>query len=853
MTKRAKVLISITLLLFTSAPATAETYIVYHHTLDTSAESWGNLYTVSYGGEPIGFEGSGVLLLSSGDALSTDKGSLIAIYHHRLALLSDGKANLKIEASGDPQLESGRFVLFGSGEVRAGEFSIISTDAKSTLNLTDGGWAEVELFSGELEVTYKGKSYLSLLSGETATLSLYNPGITPSVKSQTPSEDWAFGLVVAIYSELLTKAQANWSTHPPASAVQYETLLILDPENENLILNLGYLHFKQGESERALELFNRLTKLFPKKASFQLVMGVALCDLERYQEALTYLDRALALNPRLVQALNQKATALRRMGRYDEALQISFASLTIKPTAEARLIQALIHYDVGDKLQAEKLITEEVSARSEGADFWVEKGHNLIARGYTDLALTISQTLLKLDKRTLQAYILSARAYLAENRVKEAGAILDEMLSQMPDYDEGYRSKAQFLVKLDKSDEALSTIDEGLARVGRTPLLLAAKGVMLLKQERIDEALLLFQESLRNYPDDPLVRSLEGKCLVYLDRLEEGYSALWEALTLGIPPDPSIYSLLASTATVMENFSAGKEFFQKALTLSPHASSLVANLASLMAQMGEGESARRLVAEELLRSPDDYQLRLTDAILLYLDGRWEEAITKLDGIIADFPEKSPAVMAKGKVLISLGEVEEGLALVGEYERTASGEVSFREVGVVYLNLEMLDEAVSAFNKMTAASKNPARSAQKASELLMLSGYYGEARDYLEQGLQQGNLFLANSLIARMYLVQALLGEPTEIESLKMTYISSRGIDRFSDKVLDFLKGSVTADELLTSASTPKERGEALFWSATKALAEGDRDAVDQYLARVLDEGAPYGFARDMAGFLAGVE
>src|SRR5689334_24189369 len=48
--------------------------------------------------------------------------------------------------------------------------------------------------------------------------------------------------------------------------------------------------------------------------------GNVLKDLKRYEEALTSLDRALALRPNLVQALCNRGNVLNEMKRFDEAL-----------------------------------------------------------------------------------------------------------------------------------------------------------------------------------------------------------------------------------------------------------------------------------------------------------------------------------------------------------------------------------------------------------------------------------------------------------------------------------------------------------------------------------------------------
>jgi tetratricopeptide (TPR) repeat protein len=824
----------------------AQTYLLYAHSQQESGESWGGLFSAGADFQPVGFEGSGVTELFAGDALNTNPESLIAVQSKDLVLIGQDELGIQVGADDDLTVSTGHLVVFGSGSISWGDYSLTFSQVKCALELQPKASSSIEIYDGSVKIASAQHQPLTAATNQIA--------IKPSTDSaewrldnrEDRDRDWAFGLVTAVYSELLTAAQHNWTPHPLASTVQYQALHALDPNNENTLLNLGYLFFKHDRTDEALRCFSDLIALFPHKASFQLVMGTALCDLKRYQEALPYLDLAIQLDPQMVKAYNQKALALRQLGRYDEAMSVVTASLKVKMGAEAHLSEALLCYDTGDKKKAEKIVREEVSAKSESADFWVEKGNNLIGQGYTGLALVISKSLLKLSDQTGPAYLLAAKAYLADKNDKEGGKILDEMLSHMPAYDEGYRSKAQFLVKLGKMAEALKTIDTGLQKAGRTPLLIAAKGVLLLEQGNVDEALGYLQESLKTNPEDPLVQSLLGKCLVYLGRLEEGVQALDKALELGLPPDAATYFLLGDCLVAQEDFASGKECYQKAHSLAADDSSITARLASVMGQMGEGESAHQLLEQELAKKPNDYQLRLAIAILTYLEGENGSALSLLDAIISDYPDKSSAQLAKGKVLISIGEVEEGLTLVEQFAQSASDEVSLREVGVVYLNQKMLPEALSAFERMVAVAKNPARAERKAAEILILNGDYLPAKEYLQKGLALGNLYLANSLMARMYLTQVLLHEPADIETLQSNYISSRGVDKWSDKVLDLLKGKLTTEELVQKASSPKELGEAFFWAGVNSLANQDNIHAMRYFQQTLDEGAPYGFAREMA-------
>ena len=49
--------------------------------------------------------------------------------------------------------------------------------------------------------------------------------------------------------------------------------------------------------------------------------GIALNNLGRYEEAIEYYDRALAIDPTLVESLSNKGASLHSLARYEEAVR----------------------------------------------------------------------------------------------------------------------------------------------------------------------------------------------------------------------------------------------------------------------------------------------------------------------------------------------------------------------------------------------------------------------------------------------------------------------------------------------------------------------------------------------------
>lgn len=83
--------------------------------------------------------------------------------------------------------------------------------------------------------------------------------------------------------------------------------------------------------QEAIEACDAALALAPRMADAMIVRCNALRELDRYDEALTWLDRALAIAPNNFVALAARGDILSTLGRHDEAIDYSNRALAINP------------------------------------------------------------------------------------------------------------------------------------------------------------------------------------------------------------------------------------------------------------------------------------------------------------------------------------------------------------------------------------------------------------------------------------------------------------------------------------------------------------------------------------------
>jgi tetratricopeptide (TPR) repeat protein len=75
--------------------------------------------------------------------------------------------------------------------------------------------------------------------------------------------------------------------------------------------NAGYVHFKLGESQEALDYYDKALAIDPNRTKALNNKGYILFELGRYQEAIISSERVLAINSHDSKAIDLRSKALR--------------------------------------------------------------------------------------------------------------------------------------------------------------------------------------------------------------------------------------------------------------------------------------------------------------------------------------------------------------------------------------------------------------------------------------------------------------------------------------------------------------------------------------------------------------
>jgi tetratricopeptide (TPR) repeat protein len=189
-------------------------------------------------------------------------------------------------------------------------------------------------------------------------------------------------------------------------------------DDDEYLLRTANFHYLLGNTEKAMELYDRVLKRNPCKMTALNNKGVMLDSTGKYDEAVEYFNKALSSVPENVHVLCNKGITLYKNGKYEEALGCFDSVLEL----ESNYVNALTF-----------------------------KGHTLYRLGKNNDALASYSKVIRIDQSNAEA--LYNKACLCSLKGDEYGAL----------------TSLERAIRLDPSWKAAALVDKDLERIKNNP------------------------------------------------------------------------------------------------------------------------------------------------------------------------------------------------------------------------------------------------------------------------------------------------------------------------------------------------------------------------------------------------
>ena len=260
----------------------------------------------------------------------------------------------------------------------------------------------------------------------------------------------------------------------------FKTILKEEPNNIDVLSQLGSTYVRSGDDEKALEVYKRIDQI--DKMNFNALnnLGGIYRRLQKYEDSIMVLERALATGANPNEIYYNMGHTYKLMGNYDDAADCFVTVIEENPND-------VLAYNHLGSIQA--------------------------ARGEHAKALQTYNRALQVDKNHPILHYNSALSYLSLGKKEEAKLSFENALRTRPGWVEAMVDYADLLIGMNKNKEAQDLLSQAQRLNAEDINILNALGKLNLKRKDYEMAEQNYQAVLAKNGED--YRALTGMALVY--------------------------------------------------------------------------------------------------------------------------------------------------------------------------------------------------------------------------------------------------------------------------------------------------------------------------------------------------
>jgi tetratricopeptide (TPR) repeat protein len=355
----------------------------------------------------------------------------------------------------------------------------------------------------------------------------------------------------------------------PEAGQLYRQILQARPGHFDALHLLGCLHQQRGESIAALRQIDAALKINPRAAAAHNNRGLALKDLDRFEEALASYDKAIALQPDSAESFYNRGIVLKQLHRLEEAVASYDQAIALRPGyAEAFNNRGSALKELGRHDEAVASCDRAIALKPNFAEAFNNRGAALAELERFGEALVSYRQAVLLKPDYALALYNAGNALAKQTLPTEALACYDDAIALQPDLLEAHQRRADTLMHLDRYEEALAGYDCVLADEAERVDVLISRAGALDKLGRWDEALASLDRALAIDPTNLPALAARAIELRQLGRVTEALATSELALSLDPIHVPAL-GARADTLVDLERFEEAVASYDAAIALNP--------------------------------------------------------------------------------------------------------------------------------------------------------------------------------------------------------------------------------------------------------------------------------------------
>jgi len=502
----------------------------------------------------------------------------------------------------------------------------------------------------------------------------------------------------------------------------------------------AYFYFLWGKTaennnlfEEAWEAYEKALLCDEKSEYIRRSLALLLIRMDRWDQAAEILEQIISNNPQDTDNRLLLAKVYTSMGLEDKAVAIYKALLEIKEDHDTLLMLGTLYVQRKEYDEAQKILNRLIQL--EGDSYLA---HYSLARLYRELqyydkAAASYEKALELNWFERLAYEM-AEFYENQLQYDKAIAVYQRIIEEGESTDMAKTRLVNLYLKIEENDKALELLRELRTVLPESFNVDITITRILLSQEKYDEAIMIMEDVLQTNPELTVMRYLLGMAYYRkndLDKAEEqlkiipAESNLYEDtvfLRVKILSDsddqagaiellekqiadastrkPSFYILLASLYREREEVELGKGVYEQAVKLHPQDAELLYNYGIFLEKIGEQDNAMSKMQAVLALEPDN------GPALNYVGYTWADNNINLDTAL-EYIEKAVELLpddgyvrdSLGWVYFKMGDFNQAVIELEKASAMVENDPIIREhLGDAYLQAKEPEKALASYEE-----------------------------------------------------------------------------------------------------------------------------------------------------------
>ncbi|QPH38746.1 tetratricopeptide repeat protein [Pedobacter endophyticus] len=384
-----------------------------------------------------------------------------------------------------------------------------------------------------------------------------------------------------------------------------EAIKLVDLEGYMCVNLAKYLgEFAREESD---EWHIRNSENFPNIYQAQFNRAIMHYERGEYDLAYNYAKNSLKVTEEFAEPFNMIICSLRRLHRYNAALQYCERGLILFPESFDLLkLQAYLNYRVDKYDMAEKLLNALFNQRGADSDMYFYYGKLLEDTGRYEKAIDCFQSGLKLEPDNLEMKFCIGTVYSKMGEVENAEVIFEEIKVKHPRKTGVYYELFFHYYRQGKLALAIKQLEISLEIKPNQPLILTRLLLMYERTGSGKDVNGLYKKGIEDFPYEESLRAnylnhLRGIGLSLIEVLVEGEKAI-----ASIPESELLHSEIGYIYLELKNFDNAEYWFKQGLTHSPMGENCLVGLGIVHDGRLEPEKAVQLYHKALSHHPQSY-------------------------------------------------------------------------------------------------------------------------------------------------------------------------------------------------------------------------------------------------------